>query len=220
MKNIGLLPLIIGLIFLGCTQKNDVNNRTVSRTDSINVPVTPNDKEEIQNLIRQTLNWADSKSSIDLLPVLADPKDSAYIGFDLKKHRENLKKLKATNFFTTKFIENYNQIILTLDKKLRNKELDEWLVGELQPFSFANDIDPWSLNQDVPYDKPNPWNLVEVEIINLNNNKGKLVWRWGRLEQNTDSEWKAFRYKFEVAKEDEKWKIDYLQGFDFDESIR
>jgi hypothetical protein len=220
MKNIRLLTLIIGLIFLGCTQKKESNDSTIKQTDSVSATVVSNDKEEILNLIRQTLNWANSKNSIDLLPALSDSKDIAYVGFDLKKHRKNLDKLKKTNFFTSEFIDNYNKIILTLDKKLRNKEFDEWSVGEFQTFSFANDVDPWSLNQDVPYDNPNLWNLIDVEIINLESDKGELVWKWGKPELNTAPGWKEFRYKFRVAKENGKWKINYLQGFDFEESIK
>lgn len=217
MKNIRLSTLILGLIFLGCTQKKESNGSTVRLGDCITTGVTSNDKEEIQKLIRQVLNWSDSGNSIDLLPALTDSEDSLYIGFDLKKHKANLEKLRKTNFFTNEFIENYNNIILTLDRKIRNKEMEEWAVGDLPRFAFANDASPWTFCQDIPYDTPNPFDLIEVEIIHLDSEKGELNWKWGKPELNDDIEWKEFRYKFRVAKENEKWKIDYLQGFDFNE---
>jgi len=179
-----------------------------------------NDQEEIQNLIRQTLKWADSKDVFDILPMLTDSKDSIYIGFDLNKHESNLDKLRTTDFFANEFIENYNQIILTLDKKLRNHEFDEWLVGYLPTFRFANDRNPWCACQDIPYDSPSPWGYVEIEIIEQNNDKAQLIWKWGKLDSNMDSGWKNFLYKFKVVKENGKWKIAYLQEFDFDESIK
>ncbi len=215
MKNMKLLTLIIGLIFLGCTQKKDSNNSTVQLTDSFKTVTTPNDKEEIQKLIRQVLNWSDSKESIDLLPVLTDSKDSVYIGFDLKKHKENLDKLKETDFFAAEFIDNYNQIILTLDKKLKNKEYDEWLVGDLPTFNFANDVDPWCLCQDNL-----EWDSVKVNVISMQVDKGDLNWVWGNLNSDTDQSWKDFSYKFRVVKENNKWRISYLQGFDFKESTK
>jgi len=211
---IGLL--LSGLaISMGFTLYNN-NNETVQKLSNISTSrVNSNDKDEIQDLIRQVLNWRDSKNSIDILPALNDSTDKIYIGFDLNIHKANLNKLCATGFFSAEFIENYNQIILTLDKKIKNKEFNDWLVGELPSFSFANDVDPWCLCQDVPYDKPNPWDLVEVEIINLDNEKGDLTWTWGK------SDWsKNFKYKFRVSKENGKWKIDYLHGFDFKESIK
>lgn len=131
-----------------------------------------------------------------------------------------LDKLRETNFFATEFIENYNQIILTLDRKLREDKFEKWLVGDLPTFKFANDINPWCLCQDIPYDKPNPWDLVEVKVINLNRGKGELVWKWGKTELNEAPGWKEFTYRFIVTKENGKWKIAYLQGFDLKESTR
>ncbi len=174
--------------------------------------IAPKDQSEIRNLIRQTLNWADSKNSIDLLPALTDNEKRIYTGIDLNKHKENISKLIKTDLFTAKFIDNYDRIIQTIDKKLRNKDSGEWRVGELSPFSFANGVDPWTLCQDVPYDKPSPRSQIEIEITN--SAKGELVWKWGKPELNPSPQVKSFRYKCRVAKANGKWKIDYLQGFD------
>ena len=203
MKYIKLTVLVIGLLLFGCYQSK---SRTTSATD---------DKEQIQNLIRQVLNWSESKKSIDLLPALTDSKDSICIGFDFNKHKLNLDKLKETNLFAKEFIENYNQIIQTLDRKIRNNEFDKWNTYELPTFIFANDVNPWCLCQDVPYDKPNPWDLVEVTVIKLDYEKGELTWTWGKSEWSKD-----FGYKFRVSRENGKWKIAYMQGFDFKESTR
>jgi len=144
MYNIRFLILILGLSFFGYSQNGPSTSKNVLK-----------DKKEIQKLIRKVLTWSESKGTIELLPVLTDSKDSVYIGFDMAKHKSNLDKLKRTNFFAVEFIDNYNQIILTLDKKLRNGEYEEWLVGDLPTFIFANDVDPWWSGQD-----HFPWKLV------------------------------------------------------------
>jgi len=203
MKYVKLTVFVIVLLLFGC-------NQSKSKTNS-----AADDKEQIQNLIRQVLNWSESKNSIDLIPALTDSKDSICIGFDLNKHKLNLDKLKETDLFATEFIENYNQIIQTLDRKIRNNEFDKWNTFQLPTFIFANDVNPWCLCQDVPYDKPNPWDFVEVMVIKLDDKKGELTWTWGKTEWSKD-----FGYKFRVSKEDGKWKIAYLQGFDFKESTR
>jgi hypothetical protein len=166
------------------------------------------------------LNWSESKNSINLLPVLTDSKDSSCVGFDFDKHKLNLDKLRKTNLFAEEFIENYNQIILTLDKKIKNREFEKWNIYELPTFNFANDVDPWTLCQDVPYDNPNPYDLVEVIVIKSDNEKADLNWTWGKLELNSDKSWKKFTYKFRVVKENSNWEIAYLRGFDFKESTR
>jgi hypothetical protein len=216
MKHIKLTPLIFGLLFFGC---NQAEIKTASVVEE--KPVSTEDTNgQIQDLIRQTLNWAESTNSINLLPVLADSEDSIYIGFNFEKHKQNLEMLRQTNFFAAEFIDNYNQIILTLDKGLKNGSYEPWLVGDLPTFVFANDVDPWSMCQDVPYDKPSPWDFVETNITSLDNGKGEANWRWGKLELNTDPGWKNFSYKFRVVKENDKWKIAFLQGFDLKEGVQ
>lgn len=218
MKYIKLCTSFLGVIFFGCNQKADA--KQIIENNSIKIQLVDNskDKEEIRNLIRQILNWAKSEESINLLPVMTKNNDSICIGFDFDKHNLNLKKLKATNLFAQEFIENYDQIIKTLDKRIKNKELAQWNINELPTFIFANDVDPYCLCQDIPYDNPSPWDFVEIDIINLD--KGKINWKWGNLPPSSDQSWKDFLYKFRVVKENNKWKIAYLQGFDFNESTR
>lgn len=179
-----------------------------------NSTINESDKEEIQKLIRQTLSWANSNKSIELLPAMPDKNDSLYIGFDLDSLKLNLLKLKATNFFSQNFIENYQQIILTLDAKIKKKEFEDWEVGEMQTFSFSFDVNPWCQCQEIPENYP--WSRVNINIIKLNKQNGELTWSWSNLDWPSDD----FKYYFRVVKEDGKWKIDYLSGFDYNESIK
>ena len=216
MKNFKLNVLLLflfELLSLGCNQADaEVTSGTAEKTT-----VSTDGKEPIQNLIRQVLNWSQSKTPINLLPVLTNNKGYC-ISIDFKKHRLNLERLKATNLFAAEFIENLNQIILALDKKIRNKAFEKWDTHELPPFNFSSDVDPWCSCQDVPYDKPNPWDYIKINVINLDNKKGTADWKWGKIESNTDPSWKDFAYRFRVAKENDKWKISYLEGFDFKRS--
>lgn len=209
MKPIKLTTLLFGLLLFSCDQSD---NKTSSVTKE-KVSTSTDDKEQIQNLIRQVLNWADSKKSIDILVLETDSNDRVYTNFDLENHILNLKKLRETGFFASEFIENYNQIILTLNKKLRENEFEEWLIRDLPPFTFSGDVNPWCLCQDNL-----DWNKVEVEVVSLDNERGELDWHWGNLSANSHSSWKKFSYRFRVVKENAKWKIAYLKGFDFKES--
>ncbi|GAB3572176.1 hypothetical protein [Hymenobacter daeguensis] len=94
------------------------------------------------------------------------------------------------------------------------------LVGDLPAFGFATNTNPWCECQDVPFDKPNPWEFIRVDIVSLNNSKAEADWKWGKLELNTDPSWKNFAYRFRAVKESGKWKIAYLEGFDFARAIR
>lgn len=206
MKHIKLTTLIFGLLFFACNQGE---NKTTSATEE-KVSTSTDDKAQIQTLIRQVLGWSNAENSIELLPVIPDSKEHAYVGFDLDKHKQNLDKLRQTNFFATEFIENYNQIILTLDKGLRNGSYSQWLVGDLPSFNFANDQSPWCNCQDNL-----DWDKVEIRAIKLTDKEGELEWTWGNPTANAQPSWNEFAYKFSVVKENDKWKIAYLKGFDF-----
>lgn len=228
MKYLNLAAFALLFTLAGCSQnaqQTDSKSDTtlVVKTDSaaiVKKPDTSADKAEIQGLIRKTLNWAEHKNEIDLLPALTDSKDSSCIGFDKIKLKANLEKLKATGYFSQTFIENYNQIILTLDKKIRGKEFEKWNTYELPTFAFGNDADPWCECQDVPFDKPDPWSLVDIEVISLEGDKGELNWKWGGFTAGANKSWADIKYRFKVEKENGQWKIAYLQGFDFANAVK
>lgn len=101
---------------------------------------------------------------------------------------------------------------------MKDKEIAPFSTGEIPPFGFHTDADPWCDCQDVPYDGEDAFrvaaNLVAVHIIELNNESGKMYWTWGSLPKDVSPDWRTVTYKFKVIKEDGKWKISYLQGFD------
>lgn len=213
MKYIRFLSLILGFVVLGCNSDTKSKASVKVDSDAVKLPDDQKDKKEIRLLIRQMLKWADSKNTIEVLPALV--KDSVYIGFDLDKLHQNLETLNKTGFFADEFIESYDQIIRTLDKKIKSKEFEKWNVGDLPTFRFANDESPWCSCQDNM-----SWDNVDVEIVTLSNDKGELKWNWGKLAAGTDPSWKEVSYKFRVVMVDGKWKISYLQGFDYNESIK
>jgi hypothetical protein len=231
MKYLNLATCGFMLTFLGCASPDshktsktttDTSKQTVIKETSItksDSTYTETDVNEIQTLVRNMLVWAESKKSFDLVPVITDKADTSCIGFDLEKVKANLEILQSTGYFSARFIENYNQILVTLDKEMKAKKFTAWSTGELPPFNFANDVDPWSDCQDEPYDTPNPYDLVDVHVVNLNQKDGELYWTWGKLGADVDPSWKKFTYKFKVEKEDGKWKIAYLEGFDFKQSV-
>ena len=215
MKQFKVFILAFGLAFTSCSQNNQSAPNLTEKSLPSEKPSSTeksDSKTEIQKLIREVLKWADSEETIDLLPVVADKNDSVYIKFDLQELKKNLDRLEETNMFSKEFIENYNQIILTLDRKLKTNEFGDgpWLVGSLPPFSFASDASPWCLCQDVPYDRPVPWEFVEIEPLDSDTYR----WKWGGLKIGTDPSWEEFRYKFKVTQENSKWKVSYLEGFE------
>lgn len=208
------------VFLLGCSENNKQKatkkeDKALLKVNATTTSETIKDKREIQKLIRNSLVWAeDHKSVPDLLPFVVNRQDSTVTSFDLTKLKGIDDSLKTTGFFSKEFIDNYNQIIEVLNKKMKSKEIAPFSTGDIPPFVFDTDSDPWCDCQDIPYDSPNAYGLVDVHIMELNNESGKMYWTWGSLPKGVSSDWKTVTYKFNVIKEGGKWKISYLQGFD------
>jgi hypothetical protein len=220
MKYLRFTLAVLIVCLLGCNQNNkskaaETQVKAISKVNTTVVSDTTKDKQEIQKLMRNLLAWAeDGKAVPDLLPFVINRQDSTVTGFDLDKLKGIDDSLKNTGFFSKEFINNYNQIIQLLDSQMKDKEIAPFSTGEIPPFGFHTDSDPWCDCQDVPYDNPNAYSLVDVRIIDLNNKSGNLYWTWGSLPKDVSPDWRTFTYKFNVIKENGKWKISYLQGFD------
>lgn len=199
-------------LFQSCEKKNDDKriNETTKKTDSISVDTneisnTKNDSLELQKLIRDLYQWNETKNSKpDFAPLQKEKLDSIYISLDLDIHKERLQELKETNFFAKEFTDNYNKIALTIDKKMRDKSL-VYYIGELPP--FGNGANPWCNCQDHPDDY---WRNLTIKKLNIKDNQADFVWTWGN----------DFEYKTKAIKENNIWKISYLEGFDFNEFFK
>lgn len=218
MKYIKFTATVAILSLCSCGQNTQTSKQTIDTTVIAKTEVAAvgkDDEKQIRELVRKMLIWAEHKNSLNLTPIIENKKDSVYTGFDLEILKTNLQTLKATGFFADEFIENYRQIILTLAQKMKGKT---WSTGELPPYNFANDSDPWCACQDTPYD--NPWDKVQITVINLNGTSGELYWKFARRSTDKSSNIDDFKYKFNVKKEAGKWKIAYLQDFDLAESTK
>jgi hypothetical protein len=204
MKHIKLTTFILSLLLIGCNQadKKTTSSPNQPSTDKPSGIVT-NDKENLQQLVRNLYKWHENKSTQNDFDPTADNQDSIYVGLDLNKHEQRLAELKKTNFFSDQFLDNYNKIALTIDEGLKSKKL-EWFVGEIPP--FGNDTNPWCDCQDNP---ERYWESMTIDKITIDNKTATFIWTWGN----------NFKYKVKAIKENDNWKITYLQGFDFNDFV-
>ena len=212
MKKTLLLLILLLLIFQSCEKKieNITENKYGENSDSAlsnknETSKTKSDSLELQKLVRNLYKWNETKNTEPDFDVLQIEKtDTVYANLDLKRHKERLKELKKTSFFANEFIENYNKIAVTIDEKMRSKSL-VYYIGELPP--VGNDANPWCNCQDNP---DNYWETLTIKKLNIKGNQADFVWTWGD----------NFEYKTKAIKENNIWKISYLEGFDFNEFFK
>lgn len=220
---VGLI-VVCAMFCFSCGSKHERNSGDAGALDSISLQsadetlTSSAQKKEIQDLIRKVLHWKESDTTFCMHPFQAE-NDGVLVGFDAALIQKNMVILRSTGLFSKVFVDNYKKLMFALDDKIRRGAYGECFANEMPPYKFATDVDPWTLSQDVPYDEPNPLDYVEIFVIKLNDKNGELNWKWGRLPSSVSSDWKEFSYKFKVVKEDGKWMISYLQGFDYEDNI-
>jgi hypothetical protein len=155
--------------------------------------------------IRNVYEWIETKGSkIDFDVITGNGQDRNYIGIDWVKHTKRLEELKSTNFFSSEFIDTYEKIAHSIDKRLKDGSI-VYPVGELAP--YGNGTNPWCNCQDSPDEY---WKNIMIMDIKIANDKVSFAWTWGN----------NFMYKVMVSKVGESYKINYLQGFDYAGFIR
>jgi len=164
-----------------------------------------NDSIEILALTKKLYQWSETKSKGQDFDVsLRNKNDSVYSGVSQSEHQKRLEELRKTNLFTTDFISNYNKIAMKIDEEMKSGAL-VYKVGELPP--FGNGANPWCNCQDTPDNFIN-----KIWIMNLKND-GKSAsynWSWGQ----------GLVYSMKAVKENNQWKINEMEGFDYDAFVR
>jgi hypothetical protein len=191
--------ILLPFLLFGC---NEPDTKTVVSTEQTTT-IVRNDKEVLQQLTRKLYEWHETKGAQNDFVPLAGKQNQRYVALDMEKQNQRLTELKQTSFFAEQFLENYNAIALTIDEELKTKKR-EWLVGDTSP--YGNEANPWCNCQDSP---SNYWQTITVKSLTVENNTASFTWTWGD----------NFEYKIKAIKENESWKITYLQGFDFDAYI-
>ncbi|SUJ29197.1 Uncharacterised protein [Sphingobacterium spiritivorum] len=189
------LIILLAVSMISCNGQSGKANTQTVQTDSVQSVA------ELESLTKELYKWVESNDAAeDFNPLPEQETDSLYSGLDKEAHKKRIAALKDTHFFAEEFLENYNRIGLTIDEKLRNNTFT-WYVGELPP--FGNDANPWCNCQDNP---DNYWKKISLQDVVVDGNTATYNWTWGEGGQ----------YKMKAVKENDGWKISYMQGFDFE----
>lgn len=208
---------VLSTLFFSCNNnlKDKPQNKDLTTEQSQTSTNKNLETVNIKVLLSKMLLWVNSQEQLNSIPAKLSV-DSLYTSIDFDAVSNHVKSLEQSKYFTNNFIENYQKIFKKLDSELKNDKSLYWQEGELSPFNFMGDVNPWILTQDIPYDSPNPYE--NIEIIEFDPKLGTGKWKW-KASDNLDDSWKSFTYKFRVYLNNNTYKIDYLEGFDLNNII-
>lgn len=181
------------------------------KLDSVVVPqksmsYSAQDSVALLKLTKDLYQWNQTGNNDDFFsPLQKETTDTVYAGLDMNLHKQKLEAIKRSGLFTETFISNYNKIALLIDANMKDGTL-QWIIGELPP--FGNGTNPWCNCQDVPDDF-----LRKLYIMHLQAEDKGIFYNWGDGSGGTP-------YNIKAVKENNQWKINYMEGFDYDSFVR
>lgn len=212
MKRITFI-ILSNWLLVACKDVKTDNSQpgdTITIADTSSLKLNENNYQDTDSLAllqltRKLYHWVEEESKLgNFEPYLTALNDTVYAGMNTGLHQQRLKEISQTGLFTPSFINNYNKIALAIDKQIKNRALI-WNVGELPP--FGNGASPWCDCQDAPDSYADK---IWIMQVSFNKDTASYNWSWGD----------GLVYHIKALKENGIWKVDYMEGFDYNAYIR
>lgn len=206
MRQTILFVAVLGLLF-SCnssgTTKFSSNGTLVNQHSSqAKTDRSPdkNDSLELVKLLQQVYEWHHLKHG-ELADFDVVTKDSLQIGLNYESFKKTFKAIAKTGLFSTSFLNNYKKIGEYINTKLVNAN-----PKYLNEINFAyQEADPWTNFQD---EAPDFWDRLKITDFKSAPDKSLLKW------QTHLQGWSSGKYAVGFIKENGKWKVSYMEGFD------
>jgi hypothetical protein len=189
-------------ILFSCKQSVSTQNRqsNLPLDQKAVDPSANNDSVEILSLLKNVYRWH-AKNQSNLLDFDVTVKDSFQTGINYETFNKTFSALQQTNYFSTSFLDNYKKIADYVNNKLTTA--NPKYLNEIN-FSFQ-DADPWTGFQD---DFQDFWDKLKITNYSADKNSASLIWS---VQTN---DWTSDKYAVSFTKENSKWRVAYLEGFD------
>ncbi|GEM_PF-4667700 len=232
MKHLhSLVFLFLLLGFGGCHQKAvmqkkpDLQDKQVTQGQPAAAPAPDpqcqQDEADIKSAVRQLYKWYHTQGvSVDFPHTESG---DFFTGLDEGAFELRVQQLKDSGLFTQAFLDNYTKIGHEIHRRLRTKEMI-YEAGYTPP--YGNGANPWTNSLDVSSDTY--WNEIRIENVVTRGNRAVLTWSWpGNYREMRITKAVCLQkaekaviiesadYQIEVVKENDRWKITRMQGFDF-----
>ncbi len=196
--------ILVVCLFYGC-QSKPTEKKVADKTE--NKIETNVDSIELTNLIREVYEWHESKRLDDFPYKFEEQQDSIFTGIDWKKYQSNIELFKQTDFFTRDFLLKHQSIALSLDSSIKKTDISWRNLNDGIPI-WDVEYDTWCYCQDSP---DNYWKILTIDSLTIKGGYADFNWNWGGEYPHNS--------KVTARKEDGKWKINSLEGFNYFQTV-
>lgn len=212
MKTLKSILLLLPFAFFACNKtENTAETAPTEQTLEITASdsSSEHDKNEIEKKVKDMYRWFENKKDWKGNKYII--KDSLIVGYDMADQKLYLRELQESGYFAEEFISNMGRIIKKQDELLRTGKV-EWLDNDMIP--FHGDVNNWCNCQDVPTDT-DPYGQIKITFTKLNQKEADIFWKWN-VSKDVDPSWAEPKYAIRMAKKNNKWKIAWMEGWDYD----
>lgn len=192
MKQLTFFLFAVSFPLLTHAQKNSLVNQAGM--------FSPKDSIELSTLVKNIYKWQDTKfknNDFGFPYKFNNTSDSIFTGIDWEQFDKTTQILRKTNFFTEDFFVIRHNIALTLDSSMKLSSIEWRNINDGIPV-WSTEVDDWCSCQDNP---DHYWKLMTIKDLKLKDSTVSFKWTWG-----------DHGYQMRARKEDDLWKISYLEG--------
>lgn len=160
------------------------------------------DSIELTTLVRNVYEWHETKYRRNGFPFKFKlPNDSIFTGVDWDVYAKEMEVFKTTNFFSKDFFTTHRTLALSVDSSIKQATIELRNMKDGIPL-WDTGADDWCDCQDYPNEY---WKIITLNNFIYINDTVSFYWTWGNKNEK--------QYEMKAIKEDEKWRISYIQGF-------
>lgn len=205
MKTLKIAILITILSLTACKKTEDATDTSLPAPIETTADA---DKKAIETVVKDMYLWNEKRDyKNEFEPVV---KGGFVVGYNMESHKLFLQELRDSGFFAEEFITNIDKIVKAQSELLSSGKL-QWEEGDMGP--FTGDVNAWCGCQDEPAE--NAYTKLKLHFENIDTTTAKFYWNW----EGFGEEWAAEHYNMRIVKEGGKWKIAYMQGWDYNANL-
>ena len=194
---IGLLATTTLLMSCNSTGSLKLTDKGIKKVDN-------SDSIELTTLVRSVYEWHETKYRRNGFPFkFKTPNDSIFTGVDWDAYAKEMEVFQTTNFFSNGFFTTHRILALSVDSSIKQASIEWRNMNNGIPL-WDTGADDWCDCQDYPDEY---WKIITLNNFIYNKDTVSFYWTWGHKNE--------MQYEMKAVKEDEKWRISYIQGFKF-----
>lgn len=196
--NNSLPALLLAITLLGSCETPATKNINTQRIEAL----TSSDSTALTTLVRNVYEWHLTLHKKNGFPFkITGTKKDLIAGVDWDAYENEMQELRKTHYFSDYFFAAHQTLARSIDSSIQQTD-KKWCNANDGMSIWETGADDWCDCQDYPDDY---WKLLTLNNFKFEKGMVSFYWSWGENNEK--------QYQMKAIKEEGKWKISHMQGF-------